>query len=474
MTKRPIDVLINPVRKIFKNSYSVGIILFTCAVLALIIANSPWSDYYFELWETHVMLGSEGHSINKTLHEWINDGLMSVFFFLIGLEIKREVMVGKLSTFRQAVLPMGAALGGILIPASIYFIFNPEAPNADGWGIPMATDIAFSLGLLAVVQSRVPLAAKVFLTALAIVDDLGAVLVISIFYSSDFSLTNLILGLGFLTLMLIGNGLRIRSPWFYGILGGVGVWVAFLYSGVHATIAGVLAAFTIPARPMLNREEYLEKLGYLRFKLEQSKAVKGPMHSARQVNLIEQVKRVSDQAQTPLQMLEYTMHDLVYFLVLPLFAFSNAGIALTSDFTTAVLSPICLGVFFGLLIGKPLGIVLFTKMLSWLGIGALAPGVKWRHIYGVGFLAGIGFTMSLFIANLAFAGSPDKIDAAKIGILLSAIVASVVGLLILFSQKQVPPEEEEVFDDDDESETENGDSETGSESEKEKSNSDKS
>ncbi|MFZ6053320.1 Na+/H+ antiporter NhaA [Halocola ammonii] len=443
MSRRPIDRLIKPIRLLMKSSYSIGVILFSCAVLALIVANSPWSHYYFELWETHVVLGPEGHGINKTLHEWINDGLMSVFFFLIGLEIKREVMVGKLSTFRQAVLPMGAALGGMIIPAGLYFVFNSEPPNADGWGIPMATDIAFSLGLLAVVRSRVPLAAKVFLTALAIVDDLGAVLVISIFYTSDFSLLNLTLGLGFLTLMLIGNALRIRSAWFYGLLGGVGVWVAFLFSGVHATIAGVLAAFTIPARPMLNREEYLEKLNYLRFKLEQSKAVKGPMHSPNQVSLIEQVKRVSDQAQTPLQMLEYTMHDLVYFLILPIFAFSNAGIEISGNVGELILNPICLGVFFGLLIGKPVGIVFFTKILSWLGVGQLAPGVKWRHIYGLGFLAGIGFTMSLFIANLAFVGNPVKIDAAKIGILLSAIVASIIGLGILFSDKTMAKEEGE-------------------------------
>jgi NhaA family Na+:H+ antiporter len=444
MSKRPIDRLMKPLRLLMKSSYSIGIILFACAVLALIIANSPWSHYYFELWETHVILGSEGHGINRTLHEWINDGLMSVFFFLIGLEIKREVMVGKLSTFRQAVLPMGAALGGMLIPALIYFAFNSEPPNADGWGIPMATDIAFSLGLLAVVKSRVPLAAKVFLTALAIVDDLGAVLVISIFYTSDFNLISLILGVGFLSLMLIGNLLRIRNAWFYGLLGGVGVWVAFLFSGVHATIAGVLAAFTIPARPLLNREEYLEKLSYLRFKIEQSKAVKGPLHSRSQVSLIEQVKRISDQAQTPLQMLEYTMHDLVYFIILPIFAFSNAGIEISGNVGDLILNPICLGVFFGLLIGKPLGIVFFTRILNWFGVGQLAPGVKWRHIYGLGFLAGIGFTMSLFIANLAFVGQPVKIDAAKIGILLSAIVASIIGLAILFSERKVTEEEEEA------------------------------
>jgi NhaA family Na+:H+ antiporter len=444
MSKRPIDRLMKPLRLLMKSSYSIGIILFACAVLALIIANSPWSHYYFELWETHVILGSEGHGINRTLHEWINDGLMSVFFFLIGLEIKREVMVGKLSTFRQAVLPMGAALGGMLIPALIYFAFNSEPPNADGWGIPMATDIAFSLGLLAVVKSRVPLAAKVFLTALAIVDDLGAVLVISIFYTSDFNLISLILGVGFLSLMLIGNLLRIRNAWFYGLLGGVGVWVAFLFSGVHATIAGVLAAFTIPARPLLYREEYLEKLSYLRFKIEQSKAVKGPLHSRSQVSLIEQVKRISDQAQTPLQMLEYTMHDLVYFIILPIFAFSNAGIEISGNVGDLILNPICLGVFFGLLIGKPLGIVFFTRILNWFGVGQLAPGVKWRHIYGLGFLAGIGFTMSLFIANLAFVGQPVKIDAAKIGILLSAIVASIIGLAILFSERKVTEEEEEA------------------------------
>ncbi len=425
-------VVIEPVNKFIKTGSATGIVLFLAAAIALVWANSPWSETYFHLWEYEFSLGFEGFELSKPLHHWINDGLMAVFFFVIGLEIKREVMAGELSTFRRALLPLGAAVGGMVIPALLYLLLNPfsGAEASNGWGVPMATDIAFSLGLLTLIKSRVPVSVKVFLTGLAIVDDLGAVLVIAFFYTSNISFWNLGIGMIFMLVLVTANIIGVRNTTFYGIVGIGGLWMAFLLSGVHATIAGVLAAFTIPARTEINEEQFVDRIRKLNNHFDRAHPNNNPLVTRQQLRIIERVRDVSTEALTPLQHLEYAMHPLVSYFVMPVFALCNAGIKIQSDFFELLLHPVSLGVIFGLLVGKFLGIVGVSKLLVRTGIAALPDQCTWRHLYGVGLLAGIGFTMSLFITELAFT-DPAMVVRAKVGILVASAIAGIAGLLLL-------------------------------------------
>jgi NhaA family Na+:H+ antiporter len=337
-------------------------------------------------------------------------------------------MDGELSTLKKASLPMVAALGGMLVPALIYFLINKGTPSEHGWGIPMATDIAFAIALLSIAGKHIPSSVKVFLSALAVADDLGAVLVIAIFYSSHIALLPLTIGVWLLVILLIGNKLGIRSIIFYLVI-GFAVWVAFLLSGIHATIAGVLVAFTIPARTRINEKNYAENLRKLLFDFEKEIPNNSTLTTAAQHHTIEKIKELSMDAETPLQKVEYALHPWVAFIIMPLFALANAGIIIGANFFSSLLNPVSIGVAAGLLAGKFIGVLLATWLM--VKFGAQLPAkATWKQIIGVALLAGVGFTMSLFISGLAF-NNPAMIDQAKYGILLASLLAGVLGVWIL-------------------------------------------
>lgn len=410
-------------------------LLMLATAAAIIIANSPLEHAYHHFLHAHVEFDAGILDLDYTIHHWINDGLMSIFFFLVGLEIKRELMVGELSSARKATLPAIAALGGMVVPALVYAFFNAGTETAGGWGIPMATDIAFALGVLALLGDRIPLGAKVFLTALAIVDDIGAVLVIAIFYTTDINTTALAVGFAFLGLALLFNHLDVRSPFAYLAI-GVFVWIAFLKSGIHATIAAILMAFVIPATTRINGSDLVQRVEIITARLRKIGLPEDTkMNSDEQQHAIFAMAETIDHAQAPLQRIEHDLHGPVTFVVLPVFALANAGVTLEGDLTHQLMSPLALGVVLGLLIGKQVGITLATWLAVKVRLADLPEGVTWKQIHGANILAGIGFTMSLFVASLAFT-DPHHIAQAKIGILCGSLVSGVVGYLFLTSSTQ--------------------------------------
>lgn len=428
----PFQQLFRPLDRFMHAESTAGIFLLISAFAALIIANSNLADEYHALWESHLSMHIGNHSVDKSLHHWINDGLMAMFFFVVGLELKREIMAGELSNLRKAALPLVAAAGGMVFPALIFTAFNFGTPGQSGWGIPMATDIAFALGILALLGKRVPVSLKVFLTALAIADDLGAVLVIAFFYTSEISFVSLGVGVCLLGVLLLANYLGVRSTLFYGIIGIGGVWLAFLTSGVHATIAGVLAAAAIPARTKINEVKFLESLEswVQRFKAippnDFSSLLEPPQYEA-----VEKINRLTLAAATPLQRLEHNLHPWVAFVVMPLFAFANAGVSFTDPAATAsVFGGVTWGVIGGLVAGKFIGVVGATWAMYKLRVAELPADMGWGHVCGAGLLAGVGFTMSLFITNLAFR-DPGLIMQAKIGIFTASIFTGVGGYFLL-------------------------------------------
>jgi NhaA family Na+:H+ antiporter len=432
----PINRVTRPLQKFIQQEKSGGIILGISVIIALLLANSPWSESYFDFLNQKFGFYFNGETyFNLSILHWINDGLMAIFFFVVGLELKREIVGGELSNPRKALLPIGAAIGGMLVPALIYIGLNPSGEAATGWGIPMATDIAFALGVLYLLGNRIPLSLKIFLTALAIIDDLGAVLVIALFYTSEISIISLSIGLGIVALMFLANRLGVRNVVFYAVFGILGVWVAFLLSGVHATIAAVLAAFTIPSDVRIKENTYLHKVqGYLsRFKAIDPDD-KIPALTAQQLHLLEEVKVTTNQAMSPLQRLEHAMHPLVTFLIIPIFALANAGVALAIDPEQLFSTHVALGVALGLLLGKVLGIVGFTLLFVKLKIAPFPTGMNLRNLFGLGLFGAIGFTMSLFITSLAF-NSEELMTQAKIGIFTASIIGGVVGYWVLSSNK---------------------------------------
>jgi NhaA family Na+:H+ antiporter len=424
---KPVDKwILEPIHRFIHKSSTSGIILFSAALLAIILTNSPWSAAFHHLWEIEFSLGFNGSYITKSLHHWINDGLMAVFFFVVGLELKREIMAGELSTLSKASLPIAAAFGGMLFPALIYLFFNQTGETTAGWGIPMATDIAFALGVLYLLGDRVPLSLKVFLTALAIADDIGAVLVIAFFYTSEINFNSLLHAGIYLTILIIANRLGVRNTIFYAIVGIGGVWLAFLLSGVHATIAAVLAAFTIPASVKVNEAYYIKKLDLLLDKFKKAEPNQNPLVTNEQLHILEEIREVSKKALTPLQRLEHKLHPFVAYFIMPVFALSNGGVEISSDFISQATSPVAIGVLTGLLAGKFFGVIgivsLFLKM-KW---AVLPEGMTRQHLIGAGFLAAIGFTMSLFISDLAFV-QKEHLVQARIGILGASVLASFAG-----------------------------------------------
>jgi NhaA family Na+:H+ antiporter len=425
----PIERLIKPFALFAKQASAGGIVLLACAVIALLWANSPLGEYYFRLWSTPVEVRFGNLiDIDKPLLLWINDGLMAVFFFLVGMEIKRELLVGELRSPRKAMLPMAAAVGGMIVPALIYASLNWGTPEVRGWGVPMATDIAFALGALALLGTRAPLALKVFLTALAIVDDLGAVLVIALFYTENLKVNALLYSLLFWGAMIAMNRLGVRSGLAYFLV-SVGMWYFMLKSGVHATVAGVLGAFAIPVRSRIDPELFIVRVREYLNQFDQPVTERTIILSPEQQSAVEAIEREALRVQSPLQRLEHRLHYFVAFFVMPIFALANAGVALGGEGGLNWTSRVIWGVALGLLIGKPLGIALFSWLAVRLGLAQLPKGINFVHIVGVGFLGGIGFTMALFIGGLAFRG--DELNYAKLGILAGSALAGAIGFMML-------------------------------------------
>jgi NhaA family Na+:H+ antiporter len=429
MEKSAIDRIMAPVSRFIHLEYTSGIVLLISVIVAITWANSPYHEFYEHLWHINFSIGFDTSVLSQPLHIWINDGLMAIFFFVIGLELKREFMEGELSSLQKAALPMTAALGGMLMPAIIYYAFNQGSDAAHGWGIPMATDIAFALALLSMASKHIPSSIKIFLSALAVADDLGAVLVIAFFYTAEINFMPLLIAGAFLLVLVIGNLLGVRNSMFYLII-GLGVWTGFLLSGVHATIAGVLVAFTIPAVTKINEQIYSSNLRKLSYDFEVDIPEKGSLITPKQNKTIQAIKTLSMAAETPLQTIEHALHPWVAFGIMPLFALANAGIVINADFFSSVINPVSIGVAAGLIIGKFIGILLFCWIMVKLGLASLPDQANWKHIAGVALLAGIGFTMSLFISDLAFK-DPALIDQAKYGILIASVVAGILGTLIL-------------------------------------------
>lgn len=431
VNKEPIDKwIIEPFQNFINKTTTSGIVLFSSALVALILANSPFSKEYLHFWETNFSIGFGEYILTKSLHHWINDGLMAVFFFVVGLELKREIVGGELSQPKNAILPIVAALGGMIFPALIYFMFNSSGEASNGWGIPMATDIAFALGVLYLLGDKVPLPAKIFLTVLAIADDIGAVLVIAFFYTSTIDFNSLLVGAICMSILIFGNIIGVRNTLFYGIIGICGLWLAFLMSGIHATIAAVLAAFTIPVNPKITENQFLTKLDSLYNRFKKAEPNDNPTVTSEQLHILEEIRGYSKKALTPLQRLEHRMHPLVAFIIMPIFALCNAGVEINSSIFDNGMSRVTLGIMFGLIFGKLIGIIgctwLFTK-LKW---ASLPDGLNFKHIIGVGFLASIGFTMSLFITELAFT-DVQLITEAKFGVLIASFFASIIGFMVM-------------------------------------------
>jgi Na+:H+ antiporter, NhaA family len=434
-TSPPIALLLHPFHKFAKISASGGLLLMFSAVVALIWANSPWAESYFGLWQTVMAFGLGGFTLSKSLLLWINDLLMVVFFFVVGLEIKREALVGELASFRQAALPVAAAIGGMIAPAMCYMAFNLRTEGARGWGIPMATDIAFSLGVLALLGNRAPLSLKIFLTALAIVDDIGSVLVIALFYTAELSWTSLALGAVFLLAMFAANLAGVRHPIVYLTL-GAGLWLAFLKSGVHTTVAGVLSAMTIPARARIGEGSFVERGRVLLGAFERSDSAPGDFVSEGQQAAVAELEAACEQVQTPLQRLEHGLQPFAIFVIMPVFALANAGVPLKSGVLESLTHPVSLGIIVGLFVGKQLGVTLSAWLAVRSGMAELPGELTWRHIHGASCLAGIGFTMSLFIASLAFGGG-HLLSLSKVSILAASLLSGLAGWLLLRSISNV-------------------------------------
>ncbi len=406
-------------------------LLFSMTLIALIWANSPWSDLYHEIWHHQISIGLDSYRLSQSLLHWINDGLMAIFFFVIGLEIKREILVGELTTFKKSALPILAAIGGMAAPGIIFLLLNEYPETARGWGIVIATDIAFSLGILHLLGRRAPLALKLFLTVFAIVDDIGAVLIIAVFYSSDFHTSLLLISLGIWAILMALGYFRLYSRYLF-LTGAFVMWVFMLKSGIHPTIAGVLMAFTIPvqkrkvvgqtsvdirdALTRLNKKDPINKKGIL---------------TKEQLEAANDIEESASLVQSPLQHLENKLHGWVSLLIMPLFALANAGVTITPEmFDIFSFSLVIAGSLF---FGKVIGVSSMSFLAIRTRIGEMPATISFRHIFGASFLGGVGFTMSLFIANLAFPENSFYLNAAKMGIIMGSLLSGLTGYLVMRS-----------------------------------------
>lgn len=416
----------------FLHSQASGsIVLIIAAVTAIVWANTPWAKLYHDLSHLDIGVVFAGKTYQMGLAHWVKDGLMTLFFFVVGLEIKREVLIGELSSFRKATLPVMAAVGGCIVPALIYFSINNTGEAANGWGIPMATDIAFALGILSILGNRVPAGLKVFLTALAIVDDLIAVLVIAVFYTAQININALLTAAFFLGLFFIAVRLHARRPLIY-LFPAIGVWASLMFSGVHATVAGILVALLVPVKSGIEPEQFFNDVWHnIKYLHETGPLTRDSLAAnPKQWKAIEQIYITTEDMIPPGVYLEKHFHTPQAFIILPLFALFSAGVTFNSEIMNAFPDSVSLGIILGLVSGKPIGIMLFSFLTVAAGFADLPTGVKWPHLFGASLLAGIGFTMSIFISELAFSDSA-MIDEAKIGIFIASLVAGVCGFIIL-------------------------------------------
>lgn len=431
-TRGPIRRLISPLEGLISDAAWGGVLLMICTAVALYLANSSWQHDYHEILTTPIDIGLGNSHLKLDIHHFINDALMAIFFFVVGLEIKREVLVGELSHVSEAILPALAAFGGMIVPAAIFIAVNFHQPGEKGWGIPMATDIAFSLGILSLLGRRVPLSAKVFLTAFAIVDDIGASLVIAFFYTDTITWSALGIGAFFFTCLVLCNafGVRRSSPYvFLSVL----LWLCFLKSGIHPTIAGILAALTIPARPRLQSDEFLISTRMLLDRIEEKREEESNVLKNKEKHaMISDVETASKLTQTPLKRFENSLHHWITFFIMPVFALANAGITFDGGLVNRLTHTVTIGILLGLILGKQIGVTLFAWLAVKLGWAQLPRDVSWKMLYGLSWLGGVGFTMSLFITNLAYGRESVSLDDAKVGILLGSAIAGIGGSLIVW------------------------------------------
>ncbi len=416
-----------------------GIVLFAFTALALAWANSPWSDSYFALWRSTISIGFGESAITMTIHHWINDGLMVVFFLLVGLEIKREFRVGELASRRLAALPIAAAIGGMVLPAALYFALNAGTEGSRGWAIPMATDIAFALGVIALLGARAPAGLKVFVAALAIVDDIGAILVIALFYTASISQTAVAAAIGTALVLFGCKKAGVRNPVPYAVLGVV-LWLAFLSSGIHATVAGVLLALLIPATTRIDEDEFLldARESLMEFQGASSPTARSVLSNTGQQEALRLLEVAVDKVQSPLLKMEHSLHGPVSFVILPLFVLANAGVQLNSAMFSTLSWRVVVGIMLGLIVGKVIGVTGASLAAVRVGWASLPATVRGRDIFGASWVTGIGFTMSLFIANLAFGEGP-LLDSAKIAVIFASLIAGVAGWFFLHKSAASSP-----------------------------------
>ena len=422
------EKLLSPFQKFVNLQSSTGILLLATTIIALVWANSAFAESYQALWQYEIGISSDSFELKKPLLLWVNDGLMAIFFFLIGLEIKREFLIGELNSTKKVMFPLFGAIGGIALPVLLYVLLNQNPETLKGWGIPMATDIAFSLAILKVLGNRVPLSLKIFLTAFAIVDDLGAVLVIAIFYSSSVNLVLLGSALAILGIVYFLSYKGRYSPYLTLLFGFV-VWLLFLKAGLHSSFAGILMDFAVPVRQKISTFEFTNQLENIVDDIKKSTILQKPVLSAEQLELIDDLEDWSDKYRSPLQHLEENLHNWVAYLVIPIFALANAGVAINSEGGLETALVVNIGIC--LVLGKSIGISAIIFLARKFRIIEVPADITNKQIIGVSFLAGIGFTMAIFIASLAFSASPEYIDSAKIGILIGSLISAIVGYAIL-------------------------------------------
>ena len=436
--EKSFDKIVTPFEEFIHQETTSGLLLIISAVTAMILANSFLLHSYEHVLHTEIVISIGGlGELRHTLHHWINDGLMAFFFLVVGLEIKREVVVGELSAFKAALMPIVAAIGGMVVPAFLFYIVNMNTDAAIGWGVPMATDIAFAVGVLVLLGTRVPKTVLTFLVGLAIVDDLGAVVVIALFYTEQIFFNWLILAIVTFFILIAFNRMGIRNPLPYFIVGIV-MWLAMLESGVHATLAGVLVALTIPVKPKFDHKLFIDHMSELLNNLRESQAEKITdkmsciIHDNESRAVLQTLENGVHSVESPLQRLEHAMHMPVAFIIIPLFALANAGIPVdVSTLGQTMTHPVALGVMLGLVLGKLIGVAGVTWLAIKLGLGKLPEGMTNNHLIGVGLLAGIGFTMSIFIAELGFAHNEEYLLMAKTGVLFASLITGVGGYLWL-------------------------------------------
>lgn len=439
---RTIQVILKPLRRFAIQKPNASLLLFMATIVAMILANSPWAHTYHQLLSFPIDLQAgrfsffAHHGEPMSMLAFVNDALMAVFFFVIGLEIKQEILIGELCSPRKAMLPVIAACGGMIVPVLFYMLVCNTAPEVRGAAIPMATDIAFALAVLGLLGKRVPLSMRIFLTALAVVDDIGGIIIIALFYSGHIAVEPLFMSLGILALLYVGGKMRINNVLFYYVAGFF-VWMLFLESGIHPTIAGVLIAFTVPARPVIKLDDftcdmtgYLNMLDFADVKHSRKAAVLTPT----QIQVLNNIHSLADKTISPLQTIADKLHPLVNYLILPLFAFVNAGVTF-GDIQPQSLANLPLAVFVGLFLGKSLGIFSFTYLFARTRFASMPTGMTKRNLFGVSMLGGIGFTVALFIANLSFDASTtlgaDLLNQAKLGVFAGSFVSGLIGYVLL-------------------------------------------